>query len=350
MKNRLPRVAFLLYQGITMAISIYSPNWDGYDSYGIIANTLADYAAQCDHVNRLGMENVPDGVALVPSFGGLMLGYPTLFKKYGALARMGRRVAVTMFESTVLPEGWVENLNSCHAVIVPVSWVCEVFRENGVTVPIHVVPLGINPVYLQVQRSYRRDRPYTFLALGDRATRKGWDLAWHAFRSAFGNRSDVKLIIKCRANGLEHINSGDENVEILREDLTHEEMAALYARCDCMVFPTRGEGFGLPPREFAATGGVVLTTRFAGTAEHLDQWGYGIPYELVPAWDGYNEKLQGCGEWAEPDVEVLTRQMRAIYQEEDSAFCSARFKKSAIPLLYDWNDFARRVFEIYRGE
>lgn len=331
-----------------MALSIYSPNWDPYDSYGIIAHRLAEWISQYTQVNKLGGV-VEDVQTIVPSFGGLLLGYPTLYEPFGPLAKMGKRVAVTMFESTVLPEGWVENLNTCHAVVVPAAWVAETFRDNGVTVPIHVVPLGIDEAYFAVQRERRRDRPFTFLALGDRASRKGWDLAWHAFRSAFRNSSAVKLIIKCRDGGLENFASGDANVEIMRADLTVEEMAELYLNCDCMVFPTRGEGFGLPPREFAATGGSVLVTRFAGTADNLDEWGYGIPYQLVPAWNGYDEKLQNCGEWAEPDVQVLSRQMKAIFQLELEAYHSARFKRSKVVQLYDWTCFAKRVYEIYKG-
>lgn len=332
-----------------MALSIYSPNWDPYDSYGIIANRLTEWISQQTQVNQLGMANVPEMKTIVPSFGGLLLGYPTLYDAFGPLARMGKRVAVTMFESTVLPEGWTENLNTCDAVVVPATWVAAVFRDNGVTVPIHIVPLGIDPEYFAVQRERRRDRPFTFLALGDRFTRKGWDIAWHAFRSAFGSRATVKLIIKCRADGLPNFSSGDANVEFIRADLTVDEMAELYLNCDCMVFPTRGEGFGLPPREFAATGGSVLVTRFGGTADNLDEWGYGIPYTLVPAWNGYDEKLQGCGEWAEADVQVLARQMKAIYELEIDAFHAARFKRSAVAQLYDWSCFARRVYEIYRG-
>jgi Glycosyltransferase len=331
------------------AINVFSPNWDKYDSYGIIANNLAHHADV--HVNQIGL-NSGEG-QIIPSFGGLLLGYPTIWNEFGVMALLGKRVAVTMFESTKLPAGWVVNLNTCAAVIVPSVWVAEVFRNSGVIVPIHVVPLGVDPVYFDVCRQPRMDdRPYTFVCLGDRQTRKGWDLAWHAFKSAFGKREDVRLIIKCRKNGLDFINSGDANVQILRADLTHEAMAQFYAECDCMVFPTLGEGFGLPPREFAATGGPVLVTRFGGTADNLDEWGYGIPYKLVDAWPAvhrYPDKLQGCGQWAEPNVQVLTRQMKAIVDLEFPAFRSSMLRTRRIAELYDWSCFAKRVFEIYRS-
>src|SRR5690606_13333605 len=250
-----------------MVVSIYSPQWDPHDRYGILASKIANHLA--GHVNRLSHDDA-DGVSIRPSPGGIMLGYPTLFDTYSPLARFGKRIAVTMFESTRLPVGWAEALNRVDAVVVPAHFLVKIFRDNGVRVPIHVVPLGIDEAYLRVTRLPRGDRPYTFLAIADRGMRKGWDLAWHAFRSAFSDSDKHKLILKCREGGMEHLKSGDANVEILRADLSVDAMAELYASCDCMVFPTRGEGFGLPPREFAATGGVVLATNWGGTADDLD--------------------------------------------------------------------------------
>lgn len=329
------------------AISIYAPLWSKHDSYGILARRLAEGIEVCGlHVNRLGLDN-EDGV-IIPTPGGILLGYPTLFEKYGTLAQLGKRIAVTMFESTKLPEGWVEGLNQCAAVVVPARFLVEIFRAEGVTVPIHVVPLGINEAYLTVKREPRHDRPYTFLAIADRGLRKGWDLAWHAFRKAFHDNPNYKLILKCRENGMKNLSSADSNVEILRRDFDDEEMAALYARCDCMVFPTRGEGFGLPPREFAATGGTALATNWGGTADDLADWGEGIGYSLVPAWLGH-ERFYGLGEWAEPDVNHLSHLMLVaarndLYSDERKP----RYLRALVQLNYDWKRFADEVFRIYQ--
>lgn len=334
-------------------LSIYAPQWDEYDSYGIIAEKIATRAGD---VNRLSYAD-ENGTMMVPSPGGIMLGYPTLVKAYGPLAMMGRKIAVTMFESTVLPAGWCEWLNKFDEVVVPAHFLVQVFRDAGVCVPIHVVPLGVDDAYKQVQRLPRQDRPYTFLAIGDRNMRKGWDIAWHAFRSAFGDSSDHRLIIKCRDNGLtrktdrgrEELTSADDNVEILRADLTVDEMAALYARCDCFVFPTRGEGFGLPPREFAATGGVALATHWGGTADDIAKWGHAIPYEMAEAWP-FEDQFRGqCGLWAEPDVSKLSEMMHVAALWEDLFAQSACIKRASIAKMYDWDAFADRVLEIYYG-
>lgn len=330
-------------------ISIYTPQWDEHDSYGILARRLAQRAEQCGrHVNRLGLAN--EGGVLRPDAGGLLLGYPTLYPAYGALAQIGKRLAVTMFESTRLPEGWAEHLNTCDAVVVPSRFLVDVFRDAGVRVPVHVVALGVSEAYSRVTRTinpYRR--PFTFLAIADRGMRKGWDLAWHAFRSAFRNSVDHRLILKCREGGLLNVSSADANVEILRADLDEREMAALYARCDCMVFPTRGEGFGLPPREFAATGGHVIATKWGGTADDIDVWGYGLPYRMVPAWQGH-EKFYGLGEWAEPDLDYMIHLMQVVAREACYTDGSrARALQFWMRGNYSWDQFADRVLEIYEA-
>ena len=54
-------------------------------------------------------------------------------------------VAYTMFEATKLPPGWAAEINRyARALIVPCAWNVEVFRANGVTVPIRVVKWGVD--------------------------------------------------------------------------------------------------------------------------------------------------------------------------------------------------------------
>lgn len=327
-------------------INLFSPTWDACDSYGRLASELASGFEACGyHVNQFG-DDAPENQSVRPAFGGLFLGYPTLFSefyeaKYGAFASMGPRVAITMFESTRLPDGWAENLNRCDAVVVPAHFLVDVFREAGVGTPVEVVPLGISNAFTNVTRRAvpENGEPFTFLCIGDRGLRKGWHKVSMAFVRAFGNDMAYRLIIK-RRSPMQFTNP---NFEAIPDDYSDAEMADLYRRAHVMVFPSAGEGFGLPPREFAATGGVVLATNWGGTADNLSQWGISLPYTLVDAWEDKSEWFHKLGQWADVDIDVLADQMHFIADHfenyADFGVRAAGFVRSH----YRWESFARRV-------
>ncbi len=341
-------------------ISIYAPSWDPYDSYGMLACHLAGAAeARGWYVNtfqRCGQlrHETHDAVTarivdqpIRPALGGLMLGYPTEHEAHGPLAMAGPRVAVTMFESTRIPAAWVAPLNACAAVIVPATWLVGVFRECGVTAPIDVVPPGIDKAFTPHERERRT--PYTFLAIADRTDRnlrKGWDVAVRAFVQAFGSRDDVQLVLKARERS-RAVRFTNANIETVQADMTPEELNAFYHRADCLVFPSRGEGFGLPPREFAATGGLVLATGWGGTGEAIESWGVPIPYTLRPAWHP-DDGRHGLGLWAEPDVDALAGLMARAAARPADWERLAHQAAANVRACCDRDRFANRVLDIWQ--
>ncbi len=339
-------------------VSVYAPAWDAYDGYGRMALELVWHLAENDVSanvlttpnGKILYENQSDAIQELLSkphnvaLGGFMLGYPTLREQYSGLLSAGQSVAITMFESTGLPEGWVESLNQCAAVIVPARWCVEAFKANGVKVPIHLVPLGVSESFYPVRRT--RGVPFTFMCWGDRGTRKGWDLAFQAFHKAFGERSDVRLIIKTRKGAFPYDPTAKHpNIEVMELDLDEKGLQAFYASVDCMVFPSRGEGFGLPPREFAATGGAVICTKW--WADDIPLWGYPVNYTMVPAWEGH-ERFEGLGEWAECDIEHLAQQMRHVFSQNPGVIEYMGIESAKrIRKLYSWEKFALDCWAIW---
>lgn len=84
----------------------------------------------------------------------------------------------------------------------------------------------------------------TFLAFGDRGLRKGGFTAIQAFQMAFHGNKRYRLIVKARApKNIELFPGG--NIELIQQDMTEQELYELYCRCDVLINPNRGEGFGL---------------------------------------------------------------------------------------------------------
>lgn len=334
---------------------------DACDSYGLICIQLTRHltALGC-HVNVLALGNAlhpnqPADVAAITrqpiraALGGLMLGYPSSYARHGLITQHGPRVALTMFESTKLPQGWVEVLNTMDAVIVP-SWFCHsVFRSCGVTAPVYRVPLGVSEVYRPAKRN-EGEHPFTFLAFLDRGRRKGGLVALQAYIRAFGDNPSYRLILKGRTPkvGMEITN---ENVIVIQRDRSEQELCELYQSAHCVVCPTMGEGFGLLPREAAACGCIVLATGWSGTADDIEKWGIPIPYSLVKAdWTGArNLEGQDLGLWAEVSSLDLAALMRYVAMERERLLRRAYNQAPQVRQMYDWRCFAERVLEVWKG-
>jgi glycosyltransferase involved in cell wall biosynthesis len=227
----------------------------------------------------------------------------------------GRQFNLTMYESTRLPEGWAEHANvKAERLIVPCEWCANVFKDNGVQVPIDVVHGGVDPEEFPIVTAKPSDDTYTFMAFGDRGARKGSDLVWQAFYKAFPHTKDVRLVIKSRPHNYRMVDmaQSDRRVSLWREDT--QSLSDVFTQADCFVFPTRGEGWGLPPREAACMGLPVITTRFSGTAVGIDHWAIPIDnYKMTTA------SIKGGGQWAWPDVDEVASHMRWCYENRQEA-------------------------------
>lgn len=298
------------------AITIGCSTWNKSASYGRIAVETKDYLEKKGFwVNTVGRES-PNRI-FHPSLLNFLIGYPTNYHHFGMITQFGRRVGFATFESSEIPDSWIQYLNQCDAVMVPCTWNKTVFEHCGVTKPIRVVPHGISNDFYYVPRPKREI--FRFLTIGDRGQRKGFIEAISAFVINFKDREDVELVIKARElrESDQVMNLINPNIRVINEDYTDAQMQSLYASADCMVFAAHGEGFGWPPREFATTGGIALATRFSGLADELDHWGIGLGYDLVPAWPippANFENFRGLGQWADVDVEVLADEMLRIYK------------------------------------
>lgn len=347
-----------------MQIAVYSPvPYEPWESYGLIALQLVK------HLGALGVNVSAHGPghndarrqhwlapsgggkeAPILSTGGIVLGPPDSFAAQGELLRDGPHIAITMFESSRIPSWWVAPLNACRAVIVP-SWFCvDAFRQSGVTSPIHVVPLGVDELYRFQQRP-KNPQPLTFLAFLDRGERKGGQMAVQAFLRAFGGDERYRLILKGRAATGTSFSFTNPNIEVIQRDMNEQELLQLYYRCDVLISAAKGEGFGMLPREAAATGCLALVTAWSGTAEGLDQWGWPLPYKLVKATWSQNKAFAGqsLGEWAELDPAQVAEVLLHV-AENWAGYCRQLPRKAqACRELYSWRSFAEGVLSVWEG-
>ena len=117
---------------------------------------------------------------------------------HGASANVIR----TMFETDSIPPDWVGRMNQMDEVWLPTAFNAETFAAAGVTVPIHVVPGGVDAtLFRPALRPLRIPgvRGTVFLSIFEWAFRKGWDVLLSAWAEAFSPEDDVSLVLRTGA-------------------------------------------------------------------------------------------------------------------------------------------------------
>lgn len=231
-----------------------------------------------------------------------------------------RRVAYTMWETDTLPddpnrasEQWARLLNTwAEVVVVPCQVQKDLFLRGGVTVPVHVVPLG-----LDVGVFHYRERPpqrkFVIVSHGTLTSRKSpVETLTRVCWAALGDKEDWLLILKTRAGQLGGgkftpiIN--DDRVVVINRDLSPDGLARLLQHASLGMYLSRWEGWGLAPREAMATGLPVIWTATSGHLEDCDE-GYNIPVPVV----GKVPLGQYEGGVDEPDFAYAAERLREEY-------------------------------------
>ena len=271
---------------------------------------------------------------------------------------VGPTVLILPWEFGSAPREWVEEVRSrVDRVWVPSAYVRDGYIESGMPPGVvEVVPNGVD-----LQR-FSPDGPAwelprraacTFLFVGGSIWRKGMDLLLDAWAGAFGPEDDVQLVVKdfgtdshyrgqTAGERLRALAARDDiaPVTYLDQDMTPDELAALYRACDVFVTPYRGEGFCMPALEAMACGLPVIHTGTGPTNEFVPHdGGWAVPAERAPVRSGGLPELAGPGYVHEVSVGSLVDTLRQV-----ASAPAERAARAASALLraqdYDWERVA----------
>ena len=257
---------------------------------------------------------------------------------FGDYYRRGpERVSIvrTMFESDRLPDGWAEALRTADEIWVPSRHNAAVFAAGGIPrSKISLVPGTIDMVAHAPEGPAAELAPpgtFVFLSIFEWGARKAPELLLRAYAELFAGRTDVLLALRITpppAHTEEQVRYAVESrmarytpagktsapVRIL-DALGDADLVATYRGADAFVLPTRGEGFGRPMLEAAAVGLPVITTRWSGPCDFLDDHtAYLVDASLVPVPESLWPELPRFKghRWAEPDFAKLKAHMAAV--------------------------------------
>jgi len=263
------------------------------------------------------------------------------------LSRVNVGITAAVETDRCHPE-WVSACNAMNLVIVPSQHAKQCLANSGnVTKPIIIIPEAYSEAITAPELPTLPDfpTPFNFLIFGQltgnnpNSDRKNifYTIKWLC--ETFKNDKDVGIIVKTNAGRNSKIDrnlvtnlmkqllaevrpSGNPKFYLLHGDMSDQEVASLYRhnQVKALVALTRGEGYGLPILEAAASGLPVIATGWSG---HLDFLKHGkfisVYYQLGEVHPSRvdNKIFVKGARWANPSEEDFKK--RALKFRESSS-------------------------------
>lgn len=278
-------------------------------------------------------------------------------------------IGYTIWETTKLHPDWPEYINSnVDKVLVGCEWNKKVFSESGVTIPIGVVPHGVDTSEFVGATPFNiggvKETDYVFYSVFQWTERKHPAALIRAYYYAFTGVDDVVLVLKTYRNSFDDAEKQAireiigkikstmvlkhyPKIALVSDMLTEEQMAGLHARGNCYVSLDRGEGFGLGPFHAGAAGNPVIATGFGGTTEYAkEDNSYLVKYQLTPVFGmPWSPWYLGDQCWAEPDIIDGANLMHYVYTNREESSAKGLRLQYNIEKNFSWECIAKKIMK-----
>jgi hypothetical protein len=266
------------------------------------------------------------------------------------------RIGYTMLEVDGFPEEWVRQANEMDEVWVPSAFNRDGLAASGVTKPVHVMPLGVDPdhFHTDIRAVANPNGDFVFLANFEWNERKAPQLLLSVFNRTFRASEPALLVCKVlnrqwernvtaevRALGLQP--TGGRFAFLFNREYPYSQMGVLYRSADCYVSASRGEGWDMPLMEAMACGLPAIATDWGAHREFVHD---GIAYPLqirglVPAIS--SNPNYGGFRWADPDPDHLAEILRHVFENRDEARAKGARAAAEMAARWTWRRAAERI-------
>lgn len=272
-------------------------------------------------------------------------------------------IGLFVCESKNIIPSIVSRCNIMDSIIVPSAFISEVYRENGVHRPIHVIPHGIDlEFYRPVSKRtpLQGGRGFNFLAISTHVERKNIRHLVMAFLEEFREHEDVALFLLLRPefgttqnNVIHEFDEWEKryfqkSAPILLSTgyITRETLRDFYSNADAYVMPSN-EGFGLTLLEAMASGTPVIALKYGGILDFVnDKNGYLVPKGRSFVSKDINSIAYMGDRFFEPDVMKLRSVMRHVFENRQEANQKGLRGRNDCEKYYTWDRTAIEISKI----
>jgi len=268
----------------------------------------------------------------------------------------GHRVKIGCFvcETDRIHPDWVRICNRLDLVVVPSHFCRQAFMDSGVTIPVMVVPHGLEPEY-HSYRDKQRSTPFIFyntFSLSSYPERKSCEELIRCFMRAFPAGENVMLRLRTQHDArvekyLRDAGADDRIVIDPPNDCSTEEFARIYSDVHCTVHPSKGEGFGLIPFQSIACETPVIAPAVTGMADYLNA-DNAILLKMGGRVAGIGVGNQS-GTYYSVDEDHLVHCLRHAYDHWEQEYRKVRQAAPAFRRAHSW-DAALAQFSTLIGE
>jgi len=302
---------------------------------------------------------------LNPEYPTLVYWYPDTFPTLlvGAEA-CPKKFGYYIFEYTNIPKSYIEILNKMDMVFTPSEWGVDVLKNNGLTVPAHNIPGGVDHEIFNSKNRKPDTKKFRFIHVGKKEVRKGTAKIIQAFVKAFPNDRRVRLSLFIHNIHIPGFNStefvggvlrdfeGGKYISAMSRIDTYDfvdDIVSVYNEHHAAVFATAAEGIGLPILESMACGIPTITAVNSAMIDYAnDENSITIrDYQEEPVYDPHFFPVSGeRGTWKAPSMDDVSNKMRWVYDNYDKAKEIGIRGEEWVSKNYSWDLSAKKFAKL----
>lgn len=268
----------------------------------------------------------------------------------------GPRIGFPIFELDRFRPNERHQLLRQDRLLVTCEWARRVLLDDGITVPIDLVPLGVDRAVFNesVAPLKRAAHETVFMQVGKLEPRKGQRELLRAFEAAFTPKDAVRLVLVCHNPFVSEAQFNELAAPFRRSPMasritlitkpfaTQRDLAPQMAAADAAVFAVRAEGWNLEALEMLAMGKTVIATDYSAHTAFLTPANARLI--SVDALEQPAGALVGrWAAWGDAQHDQLVAHLRAVHAEKQSGALARNDAGIATSQQFSWTASAEAL-------